>query len=910
MRLRYNRFKRLLNANDKVLAAMTEIEFALKGSRLFGMDFVRSRTTVISTGVYQAVKYLNDLADDGKFKLLFDKFDEIRQKITPVLNNSQNAAEAPLVLTLSNVGREDIDQVGVKMANLGEAARGLGMGIPEGFVITSASYQAFMEHNGLKRELERRRQADEGGGLDALYRLSSSLQQLIIDAQVPEAVSNAVHEAIEGLRASPTEPLTLAVRSSGVSEDLKEASFAGQYRSVLNVSPENLLRAFKEIVASKYSATAMSYRFNRGLRDEDAVMCVGCLKMVDAVAGGVAYSRDPVEGRGEMIIINSAWGLPKLVVDGRSDVDRFVVLRSPELKIIHREIAHKTIKYTCHSAEGVFREDLAYSRDPVEGRGEMIIINSAWGLPKLVVDGRSDVDRFVVLRSPELKIIHREIAHKTIKYTCHSAEGVFREDLAEGERLKPSITDTQVLTLARAAVAAETHYGEAQDMEWAISHDNRVVILQSRPLRLAAAPEKGPAVSSDGGVVKAPVLLQGGRGVSSGVAAGPVHILKKDVDILRFPQKAVMVVMHPLPKWAVLMGTCSAVIAEYGSITSHLASVAREFNKPAVFGLRGACDKLTDGQMVTVDGSGACIYDGEIVELIESNVETEASIAHTPVYQALERIASHVLPLTLKDPDAPDFRPENCTTFHDIIRYCHENAVREMFRFSSRYPFPRHAAKQLVCDIPMQWWVLNLDDGFDKEIEGPEVHIDDIISVPMRALWEGITMVPWEGPPPIDGKGLMSVMFEATKNTSLVTGVRSNYAERNYFMIAEHYCSLTSRFGFHFASVESYVGERIPENYIHFRFKGGAADESRKKRRVQLIEEILTDLGFSLDVNEDLLWARFEDEPMEVMQQRLRIIGFLIIHTRQLDMVMSNEKMVFHYRNRIRGTINELFNLH
>lgn len=839
MRLRYNRFKRLLNANDKVLAAMTEIEFALKGSRLFGMDFVRSRTTVISTGVYQAVKYLNDLADDGKFKLLFDKFDEIRQKITPVLNNSQNAAEAPLVLTLSNVGRKDIDQVGVKMANLGEAARGLGMGIPEGFVITSASYQAFMEHNGLKRELERRRQADEGGGLDALYRLSSSLQQLIIDAQVPEAVSNAVHEAIEGLRASPTEPLTLAVRSSGVSEDLKEASFAGQYRSVLNVSPENLLRAFKEIVASKYSATAMSYRFNRGLRDEDAVMCVGCLKMVDAVAGGVAYSRDPVEGR-----------------------------------------------------------------------GEMIIINSAWGLPKLVVDGRSDVDRFVVLRSPELKIIHREIAHKTIKYTCHSAEGVFREDLAEGERLKPSITDTQVLTLARAAVAAETHYGEAQDMEWAINHDNRVVILQSRPLRLAAAPEKGPAVSSDGGVVKAPVLLQGGRGVSAGVAAGPVHILKKDVDILRFPQKAVMVVMHPLPKWAVLMGTCSAVIAEYGSITSHLASVAREFNKPAVFGLRGACDKLTDGQMVTVDGSGACIYDGEIVELIESNVETEASIAHTPVYQALERIASHVLPLTLKDPDAPDFRPENCTTFHDIIRYCHENAVREMFRFSSRYPFPRHAAKQLVCDIPMQWWVLNLDDGFDKEIEGPEVHIDDIISVPMRALWEGITMVPWEGPPPIDGKGLMSVMFEATKNTSLVTGVRSNYAERNYFMIAEHYCSLTSRFGFHFASVESYVGERIPENYIHFRFKGGAADESRKKRRVQLIEEILTDLGFSLDVNEDLLWARFEDEPMEVMQQRLRIIGFLIIHTRQLDMVMSNEKMVFHYRNRIRGTINELFNLH
>jgi pyruvate,water dikinase len=153
----------------------------------------------------------------------------------------------------------------------------------------------------------------------------------------------------------------------------------------------------------------------------------------------------------------------------------------------------------------------------------------------------------------------------------------------------------------------------------------------------------------------------------------------------------------------------------------------------------------------------------------------------------------------------------------------------------------------------------------------------------------------------------MSVMFEATKNTSLLTGVPSRYAERNYFMIAKHYCSLNSRFGFHFAGVESYVGERIPENYIHFRFKGGAADNLRKKKRVQLIEEILTDWGFVIEVTEDVLWARFEDQPQAVMQQRLRILGFLIMHTRQLDMVMSNEKMVSHYKHRIQKTINELF---
>jgi pyruvate, water dikinase len=550
---------------------------------------------------------------------------------------------------------------------------------------------------------------------------------------------------------------------------------------------------------------------------------------------------------------------------------------------------------------------VAYSRDPVAGRSNIAIISSALGLPKLVVDGRSDADRFVVSRSPYLKIIRREIADKAIKYTCSGAEGVCRLDLSGDERMSPSITDEQALALAGAAVSAEAHYGEAQDIEWAITGAGGIIVLQCRPLHLGAIQREKSGSYIEGRVSTEALLLDGGVGVSAGAAYGPVHILKRDADILGFPPGAVMVVVHPLPKWAVLMGRVSAVVAEYGSVTSHLANVAREFKLPAVFGLKDACEKLTDGRWVTVDGTIGRVYDGKIEELLETADETGAMMAGTPVYQALEQIARHVLPLTLKDPDAADFRPENCETFHDLIRYCHENAVREMFRFSSKHPFPRHAAKQLLCDIPMQWWVLNLDDGFAREVETPGVHIDDIVSVPMRSLWEGITMVPWEGPPPIDGKGLMSVMFEATKNTSLLTGVPSRYAERNYFMIAKHYCSLNSRFGFHFAGVESYVGERIPENYVHFRFKGGAADNSRKKRRVRLIEDILTDWGFVIDVSEDVLWARFEDQPEEVMQQRLRMLGFIIMHTRQLDMVMSNEKMVSHYRNRIKNTIVELF---
>jgi pyruvate, water dikinase len=138
-------------------------------------------------------------------------------------------------------------------------------------------------------------------------------------------------------------PLALAVRSSGVNEDLPGASFAGQYRSLLNVHPDHIIDAFKEVVAGKFGVTAMSYRFHRGLRDEDIVMCVGCLQMVDAASSGVLYTRNPLDIRDDAVIINSVWGLPKMVVDGRSDVDQFVVSRSPPHSVLSSRIGAKTV---------------------------------------------------------------------------------------------------------------------------------------------------------------------------------------------------------------------------------------------------------------------------------------------------------------------------------------------------------------------------------------------------------------------------------------------------------------------------------------------------------------------------------------------------------------------------------------
>jgi pyruvate,water dikinase len=833
-RERYAHFKQLISANNKALEIMADMEEALQGNRPFGMAFVRACVTTVSVNVFQMVDNLQRLAP-GQYDALTPRFNAIGAQIESLLRHETQIRDDRLVVGLDAVDKNMVDLVGSKMANLGEIRNRLFLEVPYGFVITAAAFERFIAHNDLKVEIDRLMQSADPDDMENLYRLHARLDKLIVQADIPPDLAAAVGEAWHDMEGRAGPGLTVAMRSSALGEDEKGSSFAGLHRSELNVSADHVFDAYKQILASKYSLPALTYRLNKGFRDEDVAMCVGCLTMLDTVTGGVMYSRNPFDLNDDSIVLNAAWGLPKAVVDGSVDGDLLVVARTSPLRIVRREIRSKRRKYTCYPEEGVCRLDI----------------------------------------------------------------------IDEDVRNQACLDEKTALDLATIAVRLEAHYGTPQDIEWAVGAQGQVFILQCRPLQQMDTAQR-PALDGVDRPSPESVLLEGGITACPGVAAGRVHRVERGLDMLTFPRGAILLAREAHPRWASLLTRAAGVITEHGSFTGHLANVAREFGLPALFGVSGAMEKLSPGTLITLDAGNRLVHRDRIEALLALSAPRARLMIGSPIYASLEKVSQLIVPLNLLDPDVPEFEPYNCRTLHDITRFVHEKSVHEMFHFGRDHHFNERSSKQLYYHTPMQWWILNLDDGFKEEVRGKYIRLDNIASAPMLAFWEGFAAIPWDGPPSLDGKGLMAVMFRSTANPALTPGVRSRYADRNYFMISKNYCNLNSRLGYHFSTLEALVSDRTAENYIGFQFKGGAADDRRRIKRIQFIGDLLEDYHFRVHLKEDNLIARIEGYDKTTMLARLKILGYLTLHTRQLDMIMTNRSKVDYYRAKMHKDIRTL----
>jgi pyruvate,water dikinase len=824
-RTRYNHFQLLLTANNRTLEMMAEMQEALDGSKPIDMAFVRSRTTRIAANVYQIIRHLEKIAPAFS-PALDDRFGYIKEQITLILRQRTTDKEGALILGLEDVDTSFRHKVGLKMAVLGSLQKIEGIRVPSGFVITAEAYRSFIVESGLQEEIDRLIQSADGEDRYGRMVVSSRIQDLILNATLPCEVANAVLSGIDKLEHRAGGRVVVAMRSSAIGEDEWDRSFAGMYRSVLDVTRENVLEAYKSVVAGKYNPQAMVYRLRTGTKDDEIAMCVGCMPMVRAQVGGVIYTQNPLDDSTSNMIIEAVRGRPSAVMEGRG-ADRFVVEVKADSGIV---------------PSGSFRD-----RDCI------------------VVDVKAD---------------------------CVSA---------------PALNEKEIAALVRLASRLESLFQCPQDIEWAVDESGDIIVLQSRPLNKPW--EEKDSTDTEVGEMRPNVTIriEGGVLAARGSAAGPVCIVQSEADMPRFPNGAVLVVKRPLPVFAALFDRAKALISEQGGMAGHLAGVAREFHIPSVFGMKNAASILRENEIVTVDADHTRVYEGAIPELIERRKASPGIFVGSPVHRTLENVAAKILPLKMINADAPGFKAKNCETLHDITRFCHETSVSEMFAFGVDNPFPGRESRQLMTNVPMQYWLIDLGDGFIPEYNDKRyVRLSEIVSIPMIALWRGMAAVPWKGPPPINPRGFMEVVLGSAFNPSLVPGAPSEYSIKNYFMISKCFLSLQSRFGYHYATVEALVGERDLENYICFQFAGGAAGVDRRTRRAKMVEEILIQKGFRVERKQDALRARIERDERSTMEKHLAIVGYLLIHTRQLDMAMSDETARIHHMQAVMTALGEL----
>lgn len=249
---------------------------------------------------------------------------------------------------------------------------------------------------------------------------------------------------------------------------------------------------------------------------------------------------------------------------------------------------------------------VAFTADPVTGRRDRVVVEAAWGQGEVVVSGRAEPDTYVLdADGPALLEVHR--GNQTQKIVAAPGGGDRVLPVGEGEA-GPVLGREEAERIAALVLRVQAHYGCPQDVEWVLT-DGALSLVQTRPVTtLAGADAAAPATAAPSGAQADPVLH--GLAASPGRATGRVRVLHSPSDGVRLVDGEVLVAPLTNPDWMPAVRRAAALVTDTGGITCHAAIVARELGVPAVVGTRSGTRTLTDGDVVTVDGSSGRVWAG------------------------------------------------------------------------------------------------------------------------------------------------------------------------------------------------------------------------------------------------------------------------------------------------------------
>jgi pyruvate,water dikinase len=529
-----------------------------------------------------------------------------------------------------------------------------------------------------------------------------------------------------------------------------------------------------------------------------------------------------------------------------------------------------------------------FTRHTDPRRPDAALINAVWGLGKYAVTGKVQPDQYVVSYQDHGQILEKTIADKDIMLVSRPEGGVEEEPVPPELVKAPCLGDRGLGELLKWAEILEEHYGKPQDVEWALDAAGRMWLLQSRPLHMAAKKvvEQKLRVFKD-----YHVLLDQGTVACRGVGAGPVVMVKGEQDLKNFPSGGVLVARNTSPKYVTVMDRAAAIITDAGSPTGHMALLAREFKVPAILCTEKATRTLKPGQIVTVDANFSNVYEGVVQELLEAEKETSNDLADTPVFQTLKAVLKKIIPLNLLNPQDESFAPENCRTLHDVVRFAHEFSMREMFQLSENDLEGDLELVDLDVDIPVKVRILDLGGGLKRGFRR-KVKPAQILSVPFKAFFQGLTAMRWPQAKPAGVKSLDSIFVKTEDD---VAQGASRWQDQSYVVLSHNYMNFSIRLGYHLSTVEAYISDQVNDNYITFHFKGGGSTTERRERRTRLIADIIDLIDIHCQRKGDFIDARVAKYPPEEMARRLTLLGKLTVYTKQLDMVLFSEGIVDWY---------------
>ncbi len=533
-----------------------------------------------------------------------------------------------------------------------------------------------------------------------------------------------------------------------------------------------------------------------------------------------------------------------------------------------------------------------YTRDPRDESADRMMISSVRGLADEMVRGRAQADTFFVKRSQPGVIEEMNLAG-TSASPDPAAEKAGDRKHREADSLEmPSLEKEELRRLAEIGLRIEKHFNRPQDIEWVLTPERQLMIVQSRPLRI-----EDRRVHEGQSVDARQPLLEGGMTIFPGRAIGQAFIANAAEDLSQLPEGVILVIKQATPEIAAELPRLGGLISEHGNPGGHAATLVREFGIPGLFGVKGAMDSIKTGQALSLDATRRKVFEGTLWPEVGDRVKARIRQARSGEKQSL--LHERILALKMVDPDSRSFRADKCQSVHDIIRFSHEMAVAAMFDMGDKaVKQGRRQAFRLDTKIPINLTVLDLGSSFTKGAGNRTlVKPDEISSVPFQALWRGINHpgISWAGRRRVNMAGFSSVVASSMTETQ---ASKRGLGERNYIIVTPEYMNLNARLAYHFAMLDAFVSDVPQNNFVNFRFRGGGAGVTRKDLRARFLTEVLLGSNFSVDRRGDLVTAWLRRHSKNESEEALDLLGRLMGCARQLDMLMESEASVQHFAER------------